>query len=364
VGNSFGHLFKITTFGESHGIALGVTIDGCPAGVEIDEDFIASELARRKPGQSKITTQRKEDDNFEILSGVFEGKSTGTPIGIVIRNKDQRSKDYSHIADKFRPSHADYTYHEKYGNRDYRGGGRSSSRETAARVAAGAIAKMLLKRLGVEVYAYVSEVGELKTPSYKEMDLSKIEDNIVRCPDPKIAEKMIDLIDSVRKDRDTIGGIITGVIKNVPVGLGEPVFDKLHAELGKAMLSINAVKGFEYGSGFEGTKMRGSDHNDAFYTEDGTVKTKTNYSGGIQGGISNGDDIYFNVAFKPVATIMKDQDSVNEKGKETSVTGKGRHDPCVVPRAVPIVDAMAALVIADYYLINQSVNIKSLPSVS
>ena len=360
MGNSFGHLFKITTFGESHGVALGVTIDGCPAGLEIDEDFIASELARRKPGQSKITTQRKEDDSFEILSGVFEGKSTGTPIGIIIRNKDQRSKDYSHIADKFRPSHADYTYHEKYGNRDYRGGGRSSARETAARVAAGAIAKMLLRQLGIEVYAYVSEVGEYKTPDYWDMDLSKIEDNIVRCPDPETAEKMIDLIDSVRKDRDTIGGIITGVIKNVPVGLGEPVFDKLHAELGKAMLSINAVKGFEYGSGFEGTRMRGSEHNDSFYQEDGRVKTKSNYSGGIQGGISNGADIYFNVAFKPVATIMKDQDSVNEKGEEISVSGKGRHDPCVVPRAVPIVDAMAALVIADFYLINQSVKIKSL----
>lgn len=360
MGNSFGHLFKITTFGESHGVALGVTIDGCPAGIDIDEAFIASELARRKPGQSKITTQRKEDDTFEILSGVFEGKSTGTPIGIIIRNKDQRSKDYSHIADKFRPSHADYTYFEKYGNRDYRGGGRSSARETAARVAAGAIAKMLLKKLGVEVYAYVSEVGEHKTPDYREMDLNKIEDNIVRCPDPETAEKMIDLIDSVRKDRDTIGGIITGVVKNVPVGLGEPVFDKLHAELGKAMLSINAVKGFEYGSGFEGTRMRGSEHNDAFYKDGEKVVTKTNYSGGIQGGISNGADIYFNVAFKPVATIMKDQDSVNEKGEQILVSGKGRHDPCVVPRAVPIVDAMAALVIADYYLINQSIKIKSL----
>ena len=358
MGNSFGNLFKITTFGESHGVALGVTIDGCPAGLEIDEDFIGQELERRKPGQSKITTQRKEDDTFEILSGVFEGKSTGTPIGMIIRNKDQRSKDYSHIADKFRPSHADFTYAEKYGNRDYRGGGRSSARETAARVAGGAVAKLLLKSIGVEVYAYVSEVGDIKAPDYREMDLTKIEENIVRCPDSDSALKMIELIDSVRKDRDTIGGIVTGVIKNVPVGLGEPVFDKLHAELGKAMLSINAVKGFEYGSGFEGTKMRGSEHNDAFYSEKGKVKTKTNYSGGVQGGISNGEDIYFNVAFKPVATIMKDQESVNEQGESVSVTGKGRHDPCVVPRAVPIVEAMAALVITDFYLMSQTSKLK------
>ena len=358
MGNSFGNLFKITTFGESHGVALGVTIDGCPAGLEIDEDFIGQELERRKPGQSKITTQRKEDDTFEILSGVFEGKSTGTPIGMIIRNKDQRSKDYSHIADKFRPSHADFTYAEKYGNRDYRGGGRSSARETAARVAGGAVAKLLLKSIGVEVYAYVSEVGDIKAPDYREMDLTKIEENIVRCPDSDSALKMIELIDSVRKDRDTIGGIVTGVIKNVPVGLGEPVFDKLHAELGKAMLSINAVKGFEYGSGFEGTKMRGSEHNDAFYSEKGKVKTKTNYSGGVQGGISNGEDIYFNVAFKPVATIMKDQESVNERGESVSVTGKGRHDPCVVPRAVPIVEAMAALVITDFYLMSQTSKLK------
>lgn len=350
MSNSYGTLFKISTFGESHGPAIGVIIDGCPAGLQIDESYIQSELDRRKPGQSKITTQRKEDDTFKILSGVFEGKSTGTPIAIVIENQDQRSKDYSHIAETFRPSHADYTYESKYGVRDYRGGGRSSARETAARVAAGAIAKLLLKQHGIDINAYVSEVGDIKTPHYTELDLSKTEDNIVRCPDAAIAEKMIALIDQVRLDRDTIGGIVTCVIQNTPVGLGEPVFDKLHAELGKAMLSINAVKGFEYGSGFEGTRLRGSQHNDAFYNEAGKIKTKTNFSGGIQGGISNGEDIYFNVAFKPVATIMQDQPSVDKHGNETTVSGKGRHDPCVVPRAVPIVEAMAALVLADFLL--------------
>jgi chorismate synthase len=281
---------------------------------------------------------------------VFEGKSTGTPIAIVIENQDQRSKDYSHIAETFRPSHADYTYEAKYGVRDYRGGGRSSARETAARVAAGAIAKLLLKHHGVAINAFVSEVGEITAPHYTQLDLSKTEDNIVRCPDADTAEKMIALIDQVRLDRDTIGGIVTAVIKNTPVGLGEPVFDKLHAELGKAMLSINAVKGFEYGSGFEGTRLRGSQHNDEFYNEGGKIKTKTNFSGGIQGGISNGEDIYFNVAFKPVATIMQDQASVDKHGNETTVSGKGRHDPCVVPRAVPIVEAMAALVLADFLL--------------
>lgn len=354
MGNTFGKLFKISTFGESHGKAIGVIIDGCPAGLHIDESFVQSELARRKPGQSKITTQRKEADSVEIQSGVFEGQSTGTPISMVIYNQDQKSKDYSHIADKYRPSHADFTYSEKYGVRDYRGGGRSSARETAARVAAGALAKQMLKQLGVTITAYVSRVGSISAPEYQELDLTKVEDNIIRCPHPQTAEKMIELIDSVRKDRDTIGGLVTCVIKNTPAGLGEPVFDKLHAELGKAMLSINAVKGFEYGSGFEGTKMRGSSHNDEFYEEDGVVKTKTNYSGGIQGGISNGADIYFNVAFKPVATIMQDQDSINEQGETVTVTGKGRHDPCVVPRAVPIVEAMAALVLADYYLLNKS----------
>ncbi len=350
--NSYGQIFKITTFGESHGKGLGVVIDGCPPGITIDYEFIQNELARRKPGQSKIVTQRKEDDKFDILSGVFEDKTTGTPISLIIYNEDQRSKDYSHIATKFRPSHADFTYHAKYdGYRDYRGGGRSSARETVARVAAGAIAKLALQQLGVQCYAYVSQVGALKLEkSYKELDLNQIDSNDVRCPDQDMAQQMYDLIDNVRKDRDTIGGIVTGVITGVPVGLGEPVFDKLHAELGKAMLSINAVKGFEYGSGFEGVTQRGSEHNDIFYAEDGSVKTKTNKSGGIQGGISNGEDIYFNVAFKPVATIMEDQDSVDTEGNIVTVSGKGRHDPCVVPRAVPIVEAMSAIVILDFYL--------------
>ncbi len=348
--NSYGTLFKISTFGESHGLAIGVIIDGCPAGLEIDEVFIQSELDRRKPGQSKITTQRREDDTFKILSGVFEGKSTGTPIAIVIENQDQRSKDYSHIQNTFRPSHADYTYETKYGVRDYRGGGRSSARETAARVAAGAVAKLLLKNIGVDINAYVSQVGNITAPHHSQLDFTNTEDNIVRCPDASTAEKMIALIDQVRLDRDTIGGCVTCVIKNTPIGLGEPVFDKLHAELGKAMLSINAVKGFEYGSGFDGVTLRGSQHNDEFYNDGNRIRTKTNHSGGVQGGISNGEDIYFNVAFKPVATIMQDQPSVDKDGNEAIVSGKGRHDPCVVPRAVPIVEAMAALVIADFYL--------------
>lgn len=354
MGNTFGRLFRISTFGESHGKGLGVVIDGCPAGLTIDEDFIREELQRRKPGQSKITTQRKEEDECQILSGVFEGKSTGTPIALVILNTDQKSKDYTHIADKFRPSHADYTYFEKYGIRDYRGGGRSSARETAARVAAGAIAKMLLAHYGVQINAYVSQVGSLSlNKPYQELDFGETEKNIVRCPDPAIAEQMIDYIDQIRKDRDTVGGIVSCVAQHVPPGLGEPVFDKLHAELGKAMLSINAVKGFEYGSGFEGVSMRGSEHNDLFYQEEGKVKTKTNHSGGIQGGISNGEDIYFRVAFKPVATIMQDQESINEAGEPATVSGKGRHDPCVVPRAVPIVEAMCALVLADYLLLKR-----------
>jgi len=355
MGNSFGTLFRITTFGESHGVGLGVTIDGCPAGLTIDEGFIQKEMDRRKPGQSKITTQRKEGDKVEILSGVFEGKSTGTPIGMVIYNGDQRSKDYSHISDKFRPSHADFTYQEKYGTRDYRGGGRSSARETAARVAAGAIAKTYLAQKDIQVSAYVSQVGDLAlNKSYTELDLSKTDDNIVRTPDASSAEQAIALIDETRKNRDTIGGIVTGVIKGVPAGLGEPVFDKLHAELGKAMLSINAVKGFEYGSGFDGVKMKGSDHNDLIENHHGNITTRSNYSGGIQGGISNGEDIYFKVAFKPVATIMQDQESINEAGEKVTVSGKGRHDPCVVPRAVPIVEAMAALVITDFYLLDRS----------
>lgn len=355
MGNSFGRVFRISTFGESHGKGLGVIIDGCPAGLPIDEAFIRQELQRRKPGQSKITTQRKEEDECQVLSGVFEGKSTGTPIALVILNTDQKSKDYSHISDKFRPSHADFTYFEKYGIRDYRGGGRSSARETAARVAAGAIAKMLLAHYGVRIHAYVSQVGDLSLEKpYQDLDFEEIEKNIVRCPDPVLAEKMIEFIDEVRKDRDTVGGVVSCVAQHVPPGLGEPVFDKLHAELGKAMLSINAVKGFEYGSGFEGVAMRGSAHNDLFYQEGGKVKTKTNYSGGIQGGISNGEDIYFRVAFKPVATIMQDQESLNEAGEPATVSGKGRHDPCVVPRAVPIVEAMCALVLADCLLLNRT----------
>lgn len=355
MGNTFGRIFRITTFGESHGPALGVIIDGCPAGIEIDEQFIQAEMARRRPGQSKITTQRKEQDEVELLSGVFEGKTTGTPIALLIRNKDQKSKDYSHIADKFRPSHADYVYTVKYGIRDYRGGGRSSARETAARVAAGAIAKTLLKTLNIEIAAYVSQAGPVKLEKdYKQLNLSTVENNIVRCPDPDTAEKMIAFIDETRLKRDTVGGVVSCVIRNVPPGLGEPVFDKLHADLGKAMLSINAVKGFEYGSGFEGVSLYGSQHNDLFEKEGDRIVTKTNYSGGIQGGISNGQDIYFRVAFKPVATIMQDQESVNEKGEKVFVSGKGRHDPCVVPRAVPIVEAMAALVVADFYLLNRT----------
>ncbi|MGB3587037.1 MAG: chorismate synthase [Tunicatimonas sp.] len=353
MSNTYGTLFKISTFGESHGKGIGVVIDGCPAGLPIDEEFIQQELGRRKPGQSKITTQRRESDTFQILSGVFEGKTTGTSLAIYIPNEDQRSKDYSHIADKFRPSHADYTYHAKYGVRDYRGGGRSSARETAARVAAGAVAKLFLKHKGIDVQAYVSQVGSLRLEKpYTQLDFSQTEATPIRCPDLETAEQMINLIDQVRKDRDTIGGVVSAVVTGVPAGLGEPVFDKLHAELGKAMLSINAVKGFEYGSGFDGVTLRGSQHNDEIYSDRGTIRTKTNHSGGVQGGISNGEDIYFRVAFKPVATIMQDQDSVNEAGETVTVSGKGRHDPCVVPRAVPIVEAMAALVIVDMFLRN------------
>lgn len=350
-GNSFGQQFRITTFGESHGHSIGVIVDGCPAGLPIDIENIQIDLARRRPGQSAIVTQRNEPDSVEILSGVFEGKSTGTPIALVIKNKDQKSKDYSHIADRYRPSHADFTYQEKYGHRDYRGGGRSSARETAARVAAGSIAKSLLATQGIEVYAYVSQVGDLGLDKdVNEVDLTEIEKNIVRCPDADMAEQMVDYIKQVRKDGDTVGGIVTGLIKGCPVGLGQPAFDKLHADLAKAMLSINACKGFEYGSGFAGVTMRGSQHNDQFIKEGDKVVTTTNHSGGVQGGISNGMDIYFRSAFKPVATIMRDQTSVNQEGEEVQVTGKGRHDPCVVPRAVPIVEAMAALVVADHLL--------------
>lgn len=354
-GNSYGQIFKITTFGESHGKAIGVIIDGCPAGLEIDETFLQQELARRRPGQSKIVTQRKEPDRAEILSGTFEGKSTGTPIAMVIYNADARSKDYSHIADKYRPSHADFTYQAKYGIRDYRGGGRSSARETAARVAAGAVAKLLLQKEGIDIQAYVSQVGPLAlNKPYQELDFKLTESNPVRCPDAEMAEQMETLIKSVRKDGDTIGGVVSCVIKGCPAGLGEPAFDKLHADLAKAMLSINACKGFEYGSGFAGVNMRGSAHNDHFYQEGKQTKTKSNHSGGIQGGISNGMDIYFRLAFKPVATIVPDQPSINEAGEEVMVAGKGRHDPCVVPRAVPIVEAMAALTLADHLLRHRS----------
>lgn len=359
-GNTFGQLFKITTFGESHGEAIGVIIDGCPAQLELDLDFIQTELDRRKPGQSKITTQRKESDTVKILSGIFEGKTTGTPIAMIIPNEDQRSKDYSHNTDVFRPSHADYTYHAKYGIRDHRGGGRSSARETAARVAAGAVAKLLLKRAGIDVIAHVSSVGKIDAPnvdiSNPQAFIDERERNIVRCVDPATAEEMIEKIDSIRKQGDTIGGKISCYITNCPVGLGEPVFDKLHADLGKAMLSINAVHGFEYGSGFTGSEMLGSEHNDRFVTEPGTgkIKTLTNYSGGIQGGISNGMPIEFKVAFKPVATIMQNQPTVDSLGNAAEIQGKGRHDPCVVPRAVPIIEAMAALVIADHWLRNKS----------
>jgi len=360
-GNSFGEVFRITTFGESHGEAIGVIIDGCPSNVSIDEDFIQSELDKRKPGQSKITTQRKESDTAKILSGVFEGKSTGTPIALVIPNEDQRSKDYSHIQDKFRPSHADYTYHIKYGHRDYRGGGRSSARETAARVAAGAVAKLFLKQYGIEIFAHVSAVGKIDAPNIDPSDLSALlklrEENIVRCADPATANEMITFIDGIRKAGDTVGGKISTVVRNVPAGLGEPVFDKLHADLAKAMMSINAVHGFEYGSGFEGSEMIGSEHNDIFVSSGsqlGNVRTITNFSGGIQGGISNGMDIVFRTAFKPVATIMRDQDTVNTEGDLVSISGKGRHDPCVVPRAVVIVEAMTAIVIADHILRQKS----------
>lgn len=350
-GNSFGQVFTLSTFGESHGIAIGGIIDGCPANLTIDLDFIQSELDRRKPGQSHITTQRKESDTVKFLSGIFEGKTTGAPIGFIIENENQKSKDYEHLKDNFRPSHADFTYESKYGHRDHRGGGRSSARETACRIVGGAIAKLLLKQEGIQIQAYVSAVKNIKlVKSYKDLDLSKTESNIVRCPDTDTANEMIALIEQVRKQGDTVGGIVSCVIKGTPVGLGEPVFDKLHADLGKAMLSINAVKGFEFGTGFDSVNYKGSEMNDVFTNTAGKITTQTNHSGGVQGGISNGEDIYFNVAFKPVATIMQAQKSVNVKGEEVSLEAKGRHDPCVLPRAVPIVESMAALVLADHLL--------------
>lgn len=348
-GNTIGKLFKLTTFGESHGEALGGIIEGCPAGIELDFNAIKTEMSRRKPGQSSIVTQRKEEDDVQFLSGIFEGKTTGTSIGFLIQNNNQKPDDYSNIKSTYRPSHADYVYEKKYGIRDYRGGGRSSARETVSRVVGGAIAKQIIPT--IKINAFVSSVGDIYlNKPYQDLDFSKIESNSVRCPDSEIASKMEKLIKEVKKQGDTIGGTITCVLQNVPIGLGEPVFDKLHADLGKAMLSINAVKGFEYGSGFCGAQMKGSEHNDLFNT-DGT--TKTNLSGGIQGGISNGMDIYFRVAFKPVATLIQKQEVLDNQGNLVELPGKGRHDPCVLPRAVPIVEAMAAMVLADFYLLNK-----------
>ena len=350
MGNTFGNLFKLTSFGESHGSMIGGIIEGCPAGLEINKDLIQKDLDRRKPGQSKVTSPRKEDDKVQLLSGIFEGKSTGTPIGFLIPNINSKSQDYSNIKDVFRPSHADYTYEEKYGLRDYRGGGRSSARETACRVVAGSIAKQLLNNYGIKISAYVSSIGNIFADE-KNMDINKDYDsNIVRCPDNDASEKMINLITELKSKGNTVGGQIKCIINGVKPGLGEPVFDKLHADLGKAMLSINAVKGFEYGSGFSGSKMTGSVHNDEFIVENGNVSTKTNNSGGIQGGISNGEEIYFKVAFKPVATIMSKQNSIDKEKNNVELSIKGRHDPCVVPRAVPIVESMAAMVLADHLL--------------
>lgn len=352
--NTFGTLYRLTSFGESHGSAVGGVVDGCPPGLELNLEFIQNELNRRRPGQSRITTPRVESDKVEFLSGVFEGKTTGAPIGFIVKNENQQSSDYSNIKDAYRPSHADFTYHQKYGIRDYRGGGRSSARETISRIVGGAIAKLYLDSLGIDIKAYTSQVGHIGLENdYRMYDLTKIEENIVRCPDAEMAEQMIKLIQEVRSKGDTIGGIITCVIKGVPVGLGEPVFGKLHSALGAAMLGINAVKGFEYGMGFNVSK-RGSEVNDSFYDSDGTIKTRTNYSGGIQAGISNGQDIYFRVAFKPVSTILMEQQTVDTSGKNTTIKARGRHDPCVLPRAVPIVEAMAYMTIMDYYLMSKA----------
>lgn len=353
--NSFGNIFRLTSFGESHGKGIGGVVDGFPAGIRIDMDFIQQELNRRRPGQSQFTTARQEPDRVEFLSGIFEGMSTGCPIGFIVWNKNQHSDDYNNLKDVYRPSHADYTYSVKYGIRDYRGGGRSSARETISRVVAGALAKLALKQLGIQIYAYTSQVGGIKLEyGYEAYDPLMIEDSPIRCPDPYKAPEMEALIADVKAAGDTIGGVITCVITGCPIGLGEPVFGKLHAALSAAMLSINAAKAFEYGEGFKGLKMRGSEQNDVFYNQHGLIKTRTNHSGGIQGGISNGQDIYFRVAFKPVATVLMEQHTVNIDGVDTTLKAKGRHDPCVLPRAVPIVEAMTAMTILDYYLIDKT----------
>ena len=354
--NTFGQIFRLTSFGESHGPAIGGVIDGMPAGIEVDMAFIQKELTRRKPGQSNLTTARKEEDEVELLSGIFEGKTTGCPIGFLVRNTNQHSDDYENMRNLFRPSHADFTYEQKYGIRDYRGGGRSSARETISRVVAGAFAKLALHQLGINIQAYTQQVGDIVLPgSYLDYELSKAEENAVRCPDEKVAEQMTQLILKVKAEGDTVGGVIACVVRGCPIGLGEPVYDKLQAKLGAAMLSINAVKGFEYGLGFAGVSGRGSEQNDVFEPDGkGGVTTRTNNSGGIQGGISNGQDIYFRVAFKPVATLLKEQETVDNQGKSTTLTARGRHDACVLPRAVPVVEAMTAIVILDAYLLNKS----------
>lgn len=360
MSNSTGTIFRLTTFGESHGAAVGAVVDGCPAGLALDLDFVQRELDRRRPGQSRIVTQRKESDTVQVLSGVFEGKTTGAPIALLIPNEDQRSKDYDHLADAFRPSHADFTWQQKFGHRDHRGGGRTSARVTAAWVAGGAVAKMLLRTHGIEIQAFVSQVGNVfLKKNYTELDLAATESNDIRCPDADTAERMIRLIQKTKKAGDTVGGVVSCVVWGCPPGLGEPVFDKLHADLGKAMLSINAAKGFEIGSGFAAAAMTGTQHNDLFFNDLGKIKTQTNHSGGIQGGISNGMDIFFRVAFKPVATVLRDQISVNSAGETVILKGKGRHDPCVVPRAVPIVEAMAALVLADHFLLSKTAQLIS-----
>lgn len=353
--NSFGNILRLTSFGESHGKGIGGVIDGFPAGITIDPDFVQAELDRRRPGQSRITTARQEGDKVEFLSGIFEGKSTGCPIGFIVWNQNQHSNDYDNMKEVYRPSHADYTYRVKYGIRDHRGGGRSSARETISRVVAGALAKLALKQLGIRITAYTSQVGPIRLEeNYDAYNLDLIESNPVRCPDPEVAREMEEYIYRIKEEGDTIGGVVTCVVRGCPIGLGQPVFGKLHAALGAAMLSINAAKAFEYGDGFKGLKLKGSEQNDVFYNHDGRIETRTNHSGGIQGGISNGQDIYFRVAFKPVATVLMEQHTVNIDGKDTTLKARGRHDPCVLPRAVPIVEAMAAMTLLDYYLIDRT----------